>query len=454
MPRLSAGILVYRHREGRLEVLLVHPGGPFFAGRDKGYWSIPKGEPGREDEDYLATARREFEEETGRPVPGGRLFGLDSIRQKSGKVVHAWAVEGDLETSTMHSNMFEMRIPFVGRREWPEVDQWRFFGPADAREHIKETQIPLLERLEAALKASTAPALDDGIAESAPGAGEPHATAGAKAQVEEVPAPLDDHVVAVRGAAVVRGGTTILDGVDWLIRPGERWVVLGPNGSGKTTLVAVASTYLWPSSGTVSVLGRELGSVDVRELRRHIGIVSSALEARIPHELTASEIVVAGASGALAPWWDRPDDRASARVPELLELVGCTALADRPFELLSSGERQRVQIARALALDPALLLLDEPFAGLDLGAREELASLLERLYRDSGVAAAAVVTHHVEEIAPGTTHALLLRGGRIVASGPVGEVVTGPILTEAFGLPLSVHHSGSRFTAHAAGDRA
>jgi iron complex transport system ATP-binding protein len=262
-----------------------------------------------------------------------------------------------------------------------------------------------------------------------------------------------DHVVEVRDASVIRGGTTILDHVDWLIRRGERWVVLGPNGSGKTTLVSVASTYLWPSMGTVSVLGGEVGDVDARELRRHIGIVSSAIAARIPAELTATEIVVAGFSGALAPWWDRPDDRANRRAAELLDLVGCTPLAERRFDLLSSGERQRVQIARALVLEPALLLLDEPFAGLDLGAREELATLLARLYRDADLAAAAVVTHHVEEIAPGTTHALLLRGGRVSASGPVAEVITGPVLSKAFGIALAVHHSGSRFSARADGER-
>jgi len=263
----------------------------------------------------------------------------------------------------------------------------------------------------------------------------------------------DDVVVAVRDAGVVRGRTRILDGVDWTIRRGERWVVLGPNGSGKTTLVSVASTYLWPSSGSVAVLGEELGTVDARELRRHIGIASSALAARIPPQLTAKEIVVAGFTGAIAPWWDRPDDRARTRAGELLQIVGCSSLADRAFELLSSGERQRVQIARALALDPALLLLDEPFAGLDLGAREELATLLARLYRDAGLAAAAVVTHHVEEIAPGTTHALLLRAGRVVAAGPVADVISAPALSEAFGLALAVHHSGNRFSAHAAGEQ-
>jgi iron complex transport system ATP-binding protein len=257
-------------------------------------------------------------------------------------------------------------------------------------------------------------------------------------------------VVDLAGVTVVRSGNVLLDGVDWLVEPGSRWVLLGPNGSGKTTLMAVASTYLWPTRGEVSILGQTVGSVDVRELRRRIGIVSAALEVRIPGYITASEVVLAGASGATAPWWDRHSEEAQARTAEMLELTGCSALADRRFELLSSGERQRVQIARALMLDPTLLLLDEPAAGLDLGAREQLAMLLARLNDSAHPAAIVVVTHHVEEIAPGTTHALVLRSGRVVASGTVAETVTGPILSEAFGLPLEVHHLGHRFTARAA----
>jgi predicted NUDIX family NTP pyrophosphohydrolase len=151
MPRTSAGILVYRHREGRLEVLLVHPGGPFFAGKDAGYWSIPKGELDPGETDFLDTARREFEEETGAPVPDGPLIPLDTIRQKSGKIVHAWAVEGDLDTSPMHSNMIEMSLPLVGRRSWPEVDQWRYMRRDEAARRMKEAQLPLLDRLEQAL---------------------------------------------------------------------------------------------------------------------------------------------------------------------------------------------------------------------------------------------------------------------------------------------------------------
>ena len=256
-------------------------------------------------------------------------------------------------------------------------------------------------------------------------------------------------VVGLRGVSVIRSGRLLLDSVDWSVGDGERWVLLGPNGSGKTTLVAVAATYLWPSRGSVSILGSSVGAVDVRELRRRIGIVSASLEARIPPQLTALEVVVAGATGATAPWWDRQSPSSRKRAGDRLDLVGCAALAERRFELLSSGERQRVQIARALMLDPALLLLDEPAAGLDLGARERLAVLLARLNADAGLAATVVVTHHVEETAPGTTHAIVLRSGRVLAAGAVPETVTGPVLSEAFGLPLRVERVGGRFVAQA-----
>ena len=261
----------------------------------------------------------------------------------------------------------------------------------------------------------------------------------------------DGVVVGLDGVSVIRSGNLLLDGVDWRVGHGERWVLLGPNGSGKTTLVSVASIFIWPSRGNVSVLGLQLGAVDVRELRKRIGIVSASLEARIPTGLTALDVAIAGATGAIAPWWDRPTAAIRAKARELLDLVGCAAIGERGFDLLSSGERQRVQIARALMLDPALLLLDEPAAGLDLGAREQLAALLARLNADEALAATVVVTHHVEEIAAGTTHAIVLRGGHVLAAGPVAETVTGTVLTAAFGLPLRVERVGGRFTAQAAG---
>ncbi len=255
--------------------------------------------------------------------------------------------------------------------------------------------------------------------------------------------------VDMSDVSVIRAGTALLDRVSWTIARGERWVILGPNGSGKTTLISVAATYLWPSRGSVAILGHALGAVDVRELRKRIGLVSASLEARIPRQLTAGDVVLAGATGATAPWWDTFGAAARAKSAELLDVVGCSSLAGRRFELLSSGERQRVQIARALMLDPALLLLDEPAAGLDLGAREQLAILLARLNTESALAAIVVVTHHVEEIAEGTTHALVLRAGRVVACGPVEETVSGAVLSEAFGLPIRVERVGERFVAQA-----
>jgi len=259
--------------------------------------------------------------------------------------------------------------------------------------------------------------------------------------------PDGTDVIDMAGVTVVRGSSMLLDGVDWRVRAGERWALLGPNGSGKTTLISVAATYLWPSRGTVSLLGETVGAIDVRELRRRIGIVSASLEARIPRQITALGAVLAGATGAIAPWWDRPDEATRRKAAEVLATVGCSALADRRFELLSSGEKQRVQIARALMLDPALLLLDEPAAGLDLGARERLAALLAELYADSRLAATVVVTHHVEEIASGTTHALVLRAGRVVAAGPVANTITGDVLSRAFDIPLEIARFKGRFTA-------
>jgi iron complex transport system ATP-binding protein len=258
-------------------------------------------------------------------------------------------------------------------------------------------------------------------------------------------------VLHLAGVEVRRSGRTILGPLDWSVRPGERWVILGPNGSGKTTLLQVASSILWPSAGAVDVLGSRLGDVDARVLRRRIGYASPALAAGIDPRLTAADIVVSARTAALAPWWDTfgPDDR--RRASALLQQLGVGDLERRTFGTLSTGERQRVQIARSLMPDPDLLLLDEPAAGLDLGAREALVEALGALARLERPAAILLVTHHVEEIPPGFGHALLLRAARIVAGGAIEDAMTGASLSAAFGMPLRLETGADgRFHARAA----
>lgn len=242
---------------------------------------------------------------------------------------------------------------------------------------------------------------------------------------------------------------TVLCGVDWEVGDGERWVVLGPNGSGKTTLFELASGYLHPTRGTVEVLGARLGRTDVRRLRRRIGITSSALAKKMVGGLAAADVVVAGCRGALEPWWASysPAERAEAR--RLLAEAGFAAIADRPFGVLSDGERQQVLLARALISEPELLLLDEPAAGLDVGGRERLVAYLARLARRPEHPSTVMITHHVEEIPDGFTHVLLLRAGSVVASGPLGEALTEASLSETFGLSLCLSYESGRWSTRA-----
>jgi len=263
-----------------------------------------------------------------------------------------------------------------------------------------------------------------------------------------------DPIVRLSGVAVHRSGATILGPVDWTIHRGERWALLGPNGSGKTTLLQVAATVLWPSAGSVEVLGQRLGAVDARELRRRVGYASPALAMQMDPSLTAVELVMTARDAALAPWWHEYGEADRARAREMLDRLAVGELADRRFGTLSTGERQRVQIARALLPDPDLLLLDEPAAGLDLGAREALVASLGELAGAIRPAAVVLVTHHVEEIPAGTTHALLLRGGRSVSAGPVATALTATGLSEAFGMALRLDAGDDgRFHARALGDR-
>ncbi|MGH8969169.1 MAG: ABC transporter ATP-binding protein [Actinomycetes bacterium] len=256
-------------------------------------------------------------------------------------------------------------------------------------------------------------------------------------------------VLHLSDVSVLRDGATLLDRVTWEVAEGERWVVLGPNGAGKTTLLQVAAANLHPSRGEASVLGETLGAVDVFELRPRIGLTSAALADRLPARETVRDVVLTASYAMVGRWRERYDDVDTARAEVLLGTMGVARLADRRFGTLSEGERKRVQIARSLMTDPELMLLDEPAAGLDLGGREDLVRRLGELARDPASPALVLVTHHVEEIPPGFTHALLLRGGRVVGQGPVETTVTADLLGVTFGVPLELQRFGERWAARA-----
>ncbi|AYF99039.1 ABC transporter ATP-binding protein [Protaetiibacter intestinalis] len=257
-------------------------------------------------------------------------------------------------------------------------------------------------------------------------------------------------VLELSDVSVVRDGNVILDHIDWTVESEDRWVVLGPNGAGKTTLLNIVSASMHPSSGVARVLGEQLGRVDVFELRPRIGFASTATSRRIPPDETVFDAVLTAAYAVTGRWneeYEEVDTRRAERVMREWRLEG---LRDRRYGTLSDGEQKRVQIGRSVMTDPELLLLDEPAASLDLGAREELVQLLGA-YASSGEAPGMVmVTHHVEEIPAGFTHALLLAGGRVHAAGPISEIITGERLSEAFGLSLVVSTSeDGRFAARA-----
>jgi iron complex transport system ATP-binding protein len=253
----------------------------------------------------------------------------------------------------------------------------------------------------------------------------------------------------LRGVTLVHDGKTVLDRIDWTVADDERWIVLGANGSGKTSLVRIASLYLHPSSGEVEVLGGVLGRVDVRRHRTRIGLASSSFGDLLRPALSEVDIVMTAKHAALEPWWHTYDDADRKRALELLDRLGCAAFAERSFNTLSSGERQRVQLARTLMNEPGLLLLDEPTAGLDLGGREDLVGRLGALAADPTTPPIVLVTHHVDEIPPSFTHVLMLRAGRILASGPIDDVLTSETLSECFGIPVDLRRHGTRWTAFA-----
>lgn len=249
--------------------------------------------------------------------------------------------------------------------------------------------------------------------------------------------------------SVVRSGRPILDRVDWRVESGQRWVVIGANGSGKTTLLNIASAHLHPSSGSVTILGERIGAVDVFQLRPRIGFASSAIAGRFPPGERVIDLVMTAAWSVMGRWHERYDDVDLARAQQVLDEWGLSELADRRYAGLSDGEKKRVQVARATMTDPELLLLDEPSANLDLGAREEMLSLLSGYATSEFAPAMVMVTHHVEEIPEGFTHVLMLANGRVSVAGPIAEALTSATLSEAFEMPLRLAVEDGRFAARA-----
>ncbi|MBS3942285.1 MAG: ATP-binding cassette domain-containing protein [Actinobacteria bacterium] len=245
-------------------------------------------------------------------------------------------------------------------------------------------------------------------------------------------------------------GATLLDGVDLEVGAREHLAVLGPNGSGKTTLLRILSTYRHPTQGSVTILGGRFGRVDLRELRARVGFVSTALDDLLHVRAAALPLVAAARRGDLWPPPGVLDDLGlAAAAQRALARVGAGHLADRRVDTLSQGERQRVRIARALVGEPELLLLDEPFAGLDLGGRESLLADLDAILDEPNGPTTVLVTHHLEELPHGIRSALLLRGGRVVASGAAADVLRDGPVSAAFGLPVRVEQRSGRFTARA-----
>ncbi|MCU1523542.1 MAG: transporter ATP-binding protein [Microbacteriaceae bacterium] len=257
-------------------------------------------------------------------------------------------------------------------------------------------------------------------------------------------------VLQLSDVSIVREGNSILKSVDWTVDGDERWVILGPNGAGKTTLLQVAAAMIHPSSGKAHLLDDTLGRVDVFDLRPRIGFASTAMARRIPSNERVLDVVLTAAYSVTGRWNEAYEEVDIRRAQRVLAEWKLDHLETRRFGDLSDGEQKRVQIARSIMTDPELLLLDEPAASLDLGAREELLQLLGGYASAPEAPAMIMVTHHVEEIPLGFGNALLLADGSITAAGPIEEVITSEKLSETFGLPLQVTARDGRYSARAA----
>ncbi len=257
------------------------------------------------------------------------------------------------------------------------------------------------------------------------------------------------HVISMADVGVRRGPSWLLEHLDWVVDESDRWVVIGPNGAGKTTALTIAATRMFPTTGQVEVLGERMGQVDLSELRPRVGFASSALMRDIPMHETAIDLVMTAAYAITGRWQEEYDSEDADRARWLLDSWGASAYAERPFASLSEGERKRVLIARALMSDPELLLLDEPGAGLDLAGREELVGMLAAFAQDPMSPTLVLVTHHLEEIPPGITHALLLGQGQPVAAGPIRATLSGENISRSFGMNIAVTAIEGRWMATA-----
>ncbi len=253
-----------------------------------------------------------------------------------------------------------------------------------------------------------------------------------------------DNILAVSNLSIQRGDQRILRNVSWCVRSGEHWVILGGNGSGKTSLLLALTAYMAPTNGEIELLGQQFGAADWRALRERVGLVSSAIRQKIPDEETGLDVVASGKAAVIGYWGEPPADE-RRRAEALLRQVRCSHLVDRDWRFFSQGERQRILIARALMADPVLLILDEPCAGLDPVAREQFLHFLQQLIERPGGPSLILVTHHVEEIIPAISHALILKNGRVAAAGKKSEVMRTKNIQAAFGAGARLSSRSGRY---------
>lgn len=254
-------------------------------------------------------------------------------------------------------------------------------------------------------------------------------------------------LVSMKNVSVIRSGKRIIDELTWDVHLNQRWVVIGPNGAGKSTLLSLLSSYLYPSSGELIVLGQMFGKSDITELKTRVGMTSASLLALIPEDENVEDIVLSSAYAVFGRWREEYDPWDESRSAALLSTLGVKHLRERTFYTLSEGEKKRVLIARALMPDPEILLMDEPAAGLDLGGREDLLQRIAGFSDDPNSPVTITVTHHLEEIPRGTTHLLVLKEGRIFAQGGISETLTSTMLSELYGQNLELGESQGRFFA-------